>query len=284
MNEFPKQNTGVLEGQRPGDWMAGAISYEVRNPSGDWRPYLPKYEKQKDPLETMACVTFSGLSGCEVQTIHQTGAEVNYSDRFTAKMSNTTPQGNYQWAVADSIRLHGVVLEEVYPHIQTSNWNTYYASIPQNIINSAIKLEYAYEFLPIRQTSLDKETLTYHLKHAPIQVIVPAPYPNHAVLAVHIEGDTVHYLDTYSPFLKKMRYSNITSALKGVLTINKNNMFLANDKGTVYVITGNKDKRKIGIADLTSLGLFGDEPQIPMDTSSIPKYNTIKNGKEITNK
>jgi hypothetical protein len=282
MNEFPQHNTGVLIGQRATDFMAGALSYEVRNPKGDWRDYLPKYEKQRDPLETMACVTFSNLSGCEVQTIHQTGAEVNYSDRFTAKMSGTTKDGNYQWAVADSIRHHGVVLEEVYPHIQTSDWNTYYASIPQHIINGAIKLEYQYEFLPIRQTALDKETLAYHLKHAPLQVIVPAPYPNHAVLAVHIEGDTVWYLDTYPMFLKKMHYSKITSALKGVLTIKKNNMFLANDKGTVYVITGNKDKRKIGLADLLSLGLFGDEPQIPMDTSGIAQYNVIKDGKTIT--
>lgn len=61
-------------------------------------------------------------------------------------------------------------------------------------------------------------------------------------------------------------------------------MQLVNDKGTVYVITGNKDKRKIGIADLTSLGLFGDEPQTQMDTSSIPEYNIIKDGTTITNK
>lgn len=284
MNDFPKQNTGLLEGQRPTDWLVGAINYEVRNSSGDWRDFLPTGEKQKDPAETMACVSFSGLNSLEIQTKHQTGADINYSDRFTAKMSGTTKQGNYLWAVADSMRLHGVVLQSVYPTPANYNWDSYYSEIPQSVKDQAIRLDIAYEFLPIRQTSLDKETLAYHLKHAPLQVTVPAPYPNHAVLAIHISGNTVYYFDSYSPFLKTMDYSKITSALKIVLTINKNNMFLANDAGTVYVITGNRDKRKIGLADLQSLGLFGDEPQIPMDTSGIPTYNTIVNGKTITSK
>lgn len=52
-------------------------------------------------------------------------------------------------------------------------------------------------------------------------------------------------------------------------------MQLVKDKGTVYILTGNNDKRKIGIADPVALGLFGDEPQKEMDTSGIPQYNTI---------
>jgi len=52
-------------------------------------------------------------------------------------------------------------------------------------------------------------------------------------------------------------------------------MQLVKDKGTIYLVTGIRDKRKIGIADLESLGLFGDEPQAPMDTSGIPQYQTI---------
>ncbi|MDQ3816120.1 MAG: M23 family metallopeptidase [Acidobacteriota bacterium] len=63
----------------------------------------------------------------------------------------------------------------------------------------------------------------------------------------------------------------------------EDNMKLVNDKGTVYIITGNKDKRKIGIADLESLGIFGDEEQIPMDTTGIPEYQTIVK-KQIVNK
>jgi murein DD-endopeptidase MepM/ murein hydrolase activator NlpD len=61
-------------------------------------------------------------------------------------------------------------------------------------------------------------------------------------------------------------------------------MKLVKDKGTVYLVSGNKDKRKIGIADLKSLGLFGDEQQEEMDTSNIPEYNTIVDAKLITHK
>ena len=67
-------------------------------------------------------------------------------------------------------------------------------------------------------------------------------------------------------------------------SLTENKMQLVADKGTVYVVTGNKDKRKIGLADLESLGLFGDEPQIQMDTSAIPEYNTIVKGTSITHK
>jgi Peptidase family M23 len=63
-----------------------------------------------------------------------------------------------------------------------------------------------------------------------------------------------------------------------------NTMQLVNDKGTVFIVAGNKDKRKIGIADEETLGLFGDEPQVQMDTSHIPQYQTMRKGFVIDNK
>ncbi len=287
MNEkFPQQNTGLIEAPlRPTDYIAGTIPFEVRNPMGDWRDYVPLEEKQySENIDTMGCVSFSANNCLEIQTKHQTGADINYSDRYLAKMSGTTKEGNWLAKVGDTIRHNGVVLESTYPAPLNYTWNTYYYTVPQTVINGAIRLKVNYEFLPIRQTALDKETLRYQLLHAPIQVVIPAPHPNHAVVLLHIKGDTAYYFDTYPPYLKTMKVSLITSALKYVLTIKKNNMFLANDAGTVYVITGNQDKRKIGLADLTSLGLFGDEPQIPMDTSGIKEYNTIVGGKTITSK
>jgi hypothetical protein len=74
---------------------------------------------------------------------------------------------------------------------------------------------------------------------------------------------------------------SIIGVIRGRLKIKVTTMQLVNDKGTIYLLTGNKDRRKIGIADLESLGLFGDEPQEAMDTKGIPIYNTISNGKTI---
>lgn len=76
---------------------------------------------------------------------------------------------------------------------------------------------------------------------------------------------------------------NTFSAWTLIPKVNKT-MQLVNDKGTVYIVSGNNDKRKIGIADADTLGLFGDEPQISMDTSNIPEYQTISRGFIINNK
>lgn len=80
------------------------------------------------------------------------------------------------------------------------------------------------------------------------------------------------------------RYSKaIIGVIRGRLKIKVTTMQLVNDKGTIYIVTGNKDRRKIGIADLESLGLFGDEPQELMDTKGIKQYNTISKAKFIAN-
>jgi hypothetical protein len=69
----------------------------------------------------------------------------------------------------------------------------------------------------------------------------------------------------------------IIGVIRGKLKIKITTMQLVNDKGTIYLVTGNKDRRKIGIADLPSLGIFGDEPHEVMDTSKIPQYQIIEN-------
>ncbi len=213
MNDFPKDNTGLLEGIRPSDWLAGSIPYEVRQSDGDWRGFLPVEEHQySENTDTMACVSFSANNSMEIQYKQQTGSDINFSDRFLAKMSGTTPQGNYLNKVADTIRNIGLVLENEWPAPAHYTWDSYYAPIPQEVINKAQKLDIAYEWVPADPTSLK-----YHLKHAPIQITIPLPYPNHAVVLVHLDGNTAYYFDTYAPYLKTMDVSKIQSALKIVL-------------------------------------------------------------------
>jgi hypothetical protein len=208
----PDKNTGLLLGRRETDFLGGTLPYEVRNQSGDWRKYLPIGEKQKDPAETMSCVTHSALSDIEIQHIFLTGKEVNFSDRFTAKMSGTTENGNYLWKVADSLRLDGVVYQSDYLPPPNYTWATYYAEIPQEIKNKAFKIFIAYEWV-------FKKDFVKELKHSPLQITIPEPYPNHAVVLVHISGDTAYYFDSYSPFLKTINMSKVSdAALKIVYT------------------------------------------------------------------
>jgi len=137
------KNKGIILGNRQGDWgFAGAesqIVYEVVNPSGDWTPYLPPGEWQWNPIgfDTQACVTFSALNIIETLIFFHTGVRKNYSDRFTAVMSGTTPTGNYMWKVGDSIRKDGLVAEERWPAIENPTWDTYYSAPPIDVINEA---------------------------------------------------------------------------------------------------------------------------------------------------
>jgi hypothetical protein len=232
MNDFPDKNLGVIEGRSPEDWIAGTIPHEIRNESGDWRPFLPKEEKQySDNTDTMACVSFSANNSMEIQTKFQTGQEVNFSDRFLAKMSGTTHEGNYLNKVADTIRNVGLVLENEWT-ASNYTWDSYYAPIPQDVINKAQKLDVAYEWIPASPDSLH-----FNLKHAPIQITIPKPYPNHAVVLVHLDGDTAYYFDTYPPYLKTMDVSKIQSALKLVLntSMNKAKIVVSKNSPTVYI-------------------------------------------------
>lgn len=210
------KNYGVIEGQRPTDYVAGVSSpiiYQARNPSGDWRPYKVTRENQFDNVaDFMACVTFSGLSSIETQNLFLTGKELNFSDRFTAKMSGTTEEGNYLYKVGDSIRNDGLVLESDYPMTPNMTWAEYYASIPQALINKAVKYDIKYEFIHYTQADL-----LYHLKQSPIQVVTPG----HARLGLYCEQDVLDLLDSYPPYDESVNYATITTAMKYVLTLTK---------------------------------------------------------------
>jgi hypothetical protein len=109
-------NDGALLGRRDTDFVAGTLPYEERNPAGDWEPYAPPGERQSSYKgDSMSCVSFSAINSIETQEKFLTGNQPNYSDRWTAKRSGTTRQGNYLWKVADTIRKEGLVLQEDYP-------------------------------------------------------------------------------------------------------------------------------------------------------------------------
>jgi hypothetical protein len=217
-NTFPTDNTGVLSGQRDTDYIGGTLPFEVRNPSGDWRTWLPNPDEiqYSQSADSMACVSFSLSNSLEIQARKLTGQSYNWSDRFLAKMSGTTQQGNYLYKVADAVRTFGLVNEATWPVPGNFDWNSFYSSIPQTVIEKG-KREFpfsiAYEFI-----TPDKATLLHHLQHAPIQITIPGAAPQHAVCLVAIVGDVYYYYDSYGPFLKSM--STPPAALKVTLYSN----------------------------------------------------------------
>ena len=219
--ETPYENKGVILGRRPEDWVAGAasgVAYEVRNPSGDWRPYLPPGENQySDRGDSMSCVTYSALNSIEMQEKLLTGTAPDYGDRWTAKRSGTMRNGNYLYKVADTIRKEGLVLESDYPTPLSYNWDEYHAEIPEPLSSQLLakgqdwlkKWTVGYEWITVSQDSF-----RYHLKHAPIQVVIPG----HAIVEILCEADIVSYFDTYAPYIKQVNVGGIQDALKIVLT------------------------------------------------------------------
>lgn len=212
------RNLGVILGRRPEDYIAGAaspIQFEERLPSGDWTPYLPSGERQSSRYaDSMACVSFSAINSLETQIKFLTGAEENYSDRFLAKESGTTTYGNYLYIVADTVRKIGLPLELDWPAPPDFTWDSYYTTVPTWVKERAPrfleKYDVKYEWLPDTQFT----TIMKHLKHSPIQVVIPG----HAVMSFHAQADLVKYFDTYVPY-EKQYTSPFQAALKYVLTI-----------------------------------------------------------------
>lgn len=255
-------NHGVLLGQRPEDWIAGAISgipFEIRNPKRDWRPYLVKKEYQKAKEDSMSCVSFSAISAIEMQEKFLTGKESNYSDRFIAKMSGTTKDGNYLYKVGDAIRNLGLVKEESYPAPPNFTFAQYHAPISEPKLSQLLaegqewkqRWEVRTEFI---NNSIGiwyniKEDLMHHLQQAPLQIVIPG----HAIVNIFCEADVAHYLDTYNPFEKKTPYSKIQTAYKLLLTPKGNqNMarVVRDDKGVFHIEFGVEGKKvSLGIND-----------------------------------
>lgn len=211
----PGVNTGVIiQAPRAGSWIQGQESglvKEVIEASGQFDVYLPDEESQFRTdeqnvlaLDTSACVTFSGTNDIETlinrirakglmpkthETFLQLGGyinkqsgKVNFSDRFTAKMSGTTQAGNYLEAVGDSIRRDGLLPESDWAFPDMSDimipgdfqkrWDRYYAEIPNDLKEKAKKFkEYFqinYEWV-ILGTS-DNAKLKASLVYGPVQI------------------------------------------------------------------------------------------------------------------
>jgi len=212
------KQTGLLFKFSDKDFIAGAnsplTSSEVM-PSGDWRTFLPSDEKQyKDfTFDTMSCTTFSALNIIEtwinflMKDLPQThkdwlnangyveNGKVNFSDRFTAIMSDTMPQGNYFQKVLDSVRKDGLLPEKDLP-FGGNSWAEYHdkTKITVNMKEKAKKFTelftVSYEWTPVGNE------LFNDLKHSPLQVAIPAT-ATHAVMLPKLD----FIYDTYPPFL-----------------------------------------------------------------------------------
>lgn len=226
-------NSGLINEYSDELWLGADIPYEVRLESGDWRPYVTRHEKQRDPLETMACVSFS-CNNCLETQYNFFGIDKNFSDRALAKMSNTSTNGNTLERVNNTARNVGLLLESQWPNSpKAETWNDYYKEIPDEIKNKAVKQNFSYA-----KTSVDKENLKKQLKQSPLQITIPSPHPNHAVTLLHVDGDDAYIQDHYNYQIRKIKVSSIATALKVVLNkpfMNQAKVVKSKSSDTVFI-------------------------------------------------
>jgi len=234
----PVKQTGFLYKEKPTDFITGASPLEWKEivSSGDWTAWKPSDEKQASIFfDTMSCTTFSRLNTIEtwinyfiansmlsadqLKQLNDLGfienGKFNASDRFTAIMSGTTPQGNYFQNVCDSVRTHGLLPEKDLP-FGGSNWAEYHNKnvITQAMKDKALKILDIFEF-PYEFTSVDADNLNKALKQTPLQVAIPEQ-ASHAVQLIKMD----YIYDTYPPFLYP-RNVVIPYALKAGVLIKK---------------------------------------------------------------
>jgi len=296
---YASTNTGVIIAPpAPTDYIAGVqstIDFEIVNPTGDWTEYLPDNEMQIGTyFDTKACVSFSGNNTIETQLnrsktewqwLESNGyienGRVNLSDRFLAKMSGTTQDGNTLQKVCDTLRHAGAVPEKdwPYPRLQRTpvfDWGDFYAEIPQEVINKGQqfleKFEIQYEWV--------QDDFAKHLKQAPLQIAIGLCQPwddnvagcgikpaGHAIMLYGIdEGYKV--LDQYEPYQKFLQPDYQIPWIMKIIIKPKNmqyEMWQVEGSVDVYLI---RDGKKTLIKGPKTFSVVGDWAKIKKVTQA----------------
>jgi hypothetical protein len=232
----------IIEKPQKQDFIFGADSpvKETLTTKGDWSDYLPTREKQHSLyFDSMACVSFSAINVIEIIFTYliknklltlenmewlnkycyfDTQGFVNFNDRYIAKLSGTTRQGNSGQRVADAIRHYGLVpqFRWDYPITQRTpvfDWDDFYQDVPEDIIQLGLEFLKRFEinYEQVYYTNLDEAIL-----HSPLQVFISTRGElidgilqktnnkvNHAVVKF-----TKEPVDSYYPILDTYELSN----------------------------------------------------------------------------
>lgn len=243
------EQTGFLYKFDPRDYVLGVnspLTGEDINASGDWISYKPSDEKQSSfSFDTMSCTTFSGTSDLEtflnfclenkmlseaqvkfcIDNGYIENGKFNFSDRFSAIVNGTMPNGNYFPNVWDSFRKDGLIPEKDLPFGGKSQAEY----LDKKLITQAMRdkaqkflevmfekdasgYKLNYEWVPVT-TGIE---LSNALKQAPVQVAVTAENPRHAILLLRIDTE----FESYKPFTRA-RNRTIAYALKPVIKLKK---------------------------------------------------------------
>lgn len=280
---FMPDDRNALEKSK--DYMFGAetaITPEILQPDGQWLKYLGTNEYQNFNWgDTMSCVSFSALNCLEIiwNRRYKPLPSLNLSDRFTAKMSNTSRQGNTFYRVAESLRkVDGEVYQDKWLN-ESSSWEDYYKEIPSDIQvigrRNLKTFHIQYEFIPelfypsvlmkaLQQSPLQIAIFAYGVPDANgVYHNVDGMAPNHAVTLVgYKENEYWIIQDHYVAHeTRKIAWDYRIGACLRLNIILKNMLFLK-EKGIphIYWIVGGKKIMVIDVETLSAIeGLAYEE-------------------------
>jgi len=249
-----KLKFGLLQHKpRPQDYIAGGIGVtsHVLDEVPHWIDYLPAKEYQYGTyLDTMACVSFSacnvletifnwhlknGMPERQQEWLEKNGyivnGQVNFSDRYIAKLSGTTRLGNWYNKVADAVIRYGMVPESAWKFDRSNEaritWERYYEEVPAAVLKLGAEFN---KMFKIRYEFIYSGELAEHLKKGPLQIGIYAwskqinevyqqrtDECNHAVTFFD-KMDNVLIFDHYDQFIKKfVKDYDINVALRYVV-------------------------------------------------------------------
>lgn len=189
-------------------------------PSGDWRPYLPKYEPQFEGYETYGCTVWGGQNQTEIILKFLTGIEHNFDERFNYNICEINPPGADPQLYYESQRKQFLTEGKLLKTPTLAEFKTP-RPMTDEYLNEARKFGYivGHEWLwtnnPSKEVRLN--LLRTGLKKCPVGISVSSwasdsndlyinngMQNNHWVVCVAIDGESPIIFDSYDQSIKKL--------------------------------------------------------------------------------
>ncbi len=249
-------NTGLLIREiQPTEWVLGGETGIAPANIKNWKPYLPKSERQDriNPdgtlvFNTMACTHFASghiyetfiiylwksnqLSPEAIKFFTQFLTDPNdinsfrVSKQFSAIVGNNTPTGNYFTVAWDTWRKIGAIPDSMLNTLNTSkSWQEYHDKshiTPDMMAMAAQSLKYVtvmYQWLNFDGLKGFSDSETAQIQQAlltsPVNAGIPIP-ANHSTELFDLQNGTWGLFNTYEPFVTEASY-DVNFALQAVV-------------------------------------------------------------------
>jgi len=254
--------TGVLIGIGEHDWVAGAnspIVHKVLLENTHWKELKIPHEiqfLQEYLYDTLMCVSFNGTTDAieyimmqqlrlglipawKVTWLKEKGYFVNgvlnFNERYTAIMGETTVHGAYLYKVADGMRKYGLIPQSMFPFA-----DNFYDNIDKKFVTEEM-LELGKEFaklFPINYEWITGEITKEYMKYSPISctghygnieneddIIDPQTGGYHSMLQVEETEEYREIDDSYYQQFKKYKKTALSNFMAFYVDSSDNNMF-----------------------------------------------------------